>query len=901
MKVHLFGAASSPGCANYGMKFLASENEKEYPSAANFIKKNFYVDDGLISVESADEAIQLVKETQTVCAKGKLHLHKFISNNREVLESIPDCERASGVHDVNLSHGELPVQTVLGVKWNVNSDTFCFSGSLEEKPATRRGILSTVASVFDPLGFLAPFLLLGKKVLQGMCQRGIAWDEPLPKDLQPQWKNWLNDLKSLPKLQIPRCFAPEAFRKAQRVELHHFSDASSYGYGQCSYIRVVSEDTVHCSLIIGKARVAPTKVVTIPRLELTAAVVSAAVSSMLKEELELKVDQEYFWTDSKVVLGYIANEARRFHVFVANRVQRIRDTTDVAQWDYVDTDQNPADHASRGLKVADLINSNWFTGPKFLWEREIATLKTTPELMVGDPEIKTIQALQVNVVKEENFMDRFKRFSKWHTAVNVVARILRLAQKDKAPELITVEERRKASLVLVRLAQREAFKEEIQKLRQAKLSHNNQLFQLDPVLQEGVLRVGGRLKTASLPLDLKHPAILPKDGVVTHLILDHCHEKTQHQGRGQTLNELRANGYWIVGGSKVVANQIKQCVPCRRARRPTETQKMADLPVNRIDPSPPFSFCGMDCFGPFPTKQGRKESKRYGLIFTCLSSRAVHIEMLEDLTTDAFINALRCLIAIRGPVREIRSDQGTNFVGAKNEFSKTLKEMDKDRLAAYLAEKQCDLVMNVPDASHMGGVWERQIRTVRSVMTWALSKSTGRLNDASLRTFFYEAMSIINSRPLTIDSISDPKSEVPLTPNHVLTMKTSVPLPPPGKFVEEDLYTRKRWRRVQYLSEQFWCRWKREYLANIILRQKWHSPRRNVKIGDVVILREEGSPRNEWRLGRVLNVCTDDDGLVRKATIQIGNKKLGKQGQRLTNPTIIERPIHKLVVLVESN
>lgn len=304
---------------------------------------------------------------------------------------------------------------------------------------------------------------------------------------------------------------------------------------------------------------------------------------------------------------------------------------------------------------------------------------------------------------------------------------------------------------------------------------------------------------------------------------------------------------------------------------------------------------------PFLTKQGRKESKRYGLIFTCLSARAIHIELLEDLTTDAFINALRCFIAIRGAVRQIRSDQGTNFVGAKNELSKALKEVDKDRVTAYLAEKQCDLVMNVPDASHMGGVWERQIRTVRSVMSWVLSKSVGRLDDASLRTFFYEAMSIINSRPLTIDSISDPKGEEPLTPNHLLTMKTSVPLPPPGKFVAEDLYAKKRWRRVQYLTEQFWSRWKKEYLANITLRQRWHSPRRNVKIGDVVILREEGTPRNEWRLGRVLKVCTDDDGLVRKATIQIGNKKLGKEGQRLTNPSIIERPIHKLVVLVESN
>ncbi len=156
--------------------------------------------------------------------------------------------------------------------------------------------------------------------------------------------------------------------------------------------------------------------------------------------------------------------------------------------------------------------------------------------------------------------------------------------------------------------------------------------------------------------------------MITRLIVDHCHEKTQHQGRGQTLNELRANGYWVVGGSKVVANHIKQCVTCRKARRPTETQMITDLPANRVDPSPPFSYCGMDCFGPFLCKQGRKEHKRYDLIFTCFSSRAIHIEMLEDLTTDAFINALRCFIAIRGAVREIRSDQGTNFVGALEEL-----------------------------------------------------------------------------------------------------------------------------------------------------------------------------------------------------------------------------------------
>ncbi|KAK2887882.1 hypothetical protein Q8A73_019330 [Channa argus] len=763
MKVHLFGAASSPGCANYGMKYLASQNEKEYPAAANFIRKNFYVDDGLISVDSVNTAIHLVREAQSVCAKGKLHLHKFISNNRAVLETIPDSKRAGEIHDVGLNYDEYPGQTVLGIKWNVTSDTFSFKVNLDEKPATRRGILSTVASVFDPLGFLAPFLLLGKKILQEMCQRGIGWDEPLCKELKPQWESWLQDLKNLQQLQVPRCLVPFESSKIQRIELHHFSDASSLGYGQCSYIRVVSEDKVHCFLVIGKARVAPTKVVTIPRLELTAAVVSAVISSMLKEELELKIDQEYFWTDSRVVLGYINNEARR------------------------------------GLKVDELISSNWFTGPKFLWEREIVTQKSTPELLGG------------------------------------------------------------------------------------------------------ILRVGGRLKRASLPLDLRHPIILPKDGVITRLILDYFHGKTQHQGRGQTLNELRANGYWIVGGSKVVTNYLRQCVACRRARRPTETQRMADLPANRVDPSPPFSYCGMDCFGPLYTKQGRKEYKRYGLIFTCLSSRAVHIEMLEDLTTDAFINALRCFIAIRGTVRQIRSDQGTNFVGAKNELAKALKEVDKDILSTYMAERQCDFIMNAPDASHMGGVWERQIRTVRSVLSWALSQSAGRLDDACLRTFLYEAMSIVNSRPLTTDNLNDPKSLEPLTPNLLLTMKTSVALPPPGKFVAEDLYARKRWRRVQYLAEQFWSRWRKEYLVNLTLRQRWHSPRRNVKIGDIVIVKEEGVPRNEWKLGRVLDARMEEDGLVRKATVQIGNRELGEDGQRLVNPSVLERPIHKLVVLVENN
>ncbi|XP_039547061.1 uncharacterized protein LOC120492841 [Pimephales promelas] len=900
MKVHLFGASSSPGCANYGLKYLANMNESEYPLAAGFIRNHFYVDDGLVSLESVEVAIKLVKEAQAVCAKGKLHLHKFISNNREVLESISPCDHAAEVKNVDFHHDFLPVQNVLGVRWDVENDVFTFKVVLERKPATRRGILSMVASVYDPLGFLAPFVISGKKVLQEMCQKGISWDEPLPSELRPRWESWLNDLPNLGKVQIPRCFAPPNFGPILSIELHHFSDASSQGYGQCSYIRLMSESKIHCALVMGKARVAPIKVVTIPRLELTAAVISAAVSSTLKEELALRVDREYFWTDSQVVLGYINNEARRFHVFVANRVQRIREATDPRQWYYINTEENPADHASRGLTVEELISSNWLTGPRFLWEKEIFAKQGTLELSVGDPEVKAVQVLRTEIMTEVDFQQRLSRLSKWTTAVNVIARIQRLARKMKTPTSLNVEERRRASFTLIQLAQQDAFKEELNVLSQdsGRLPSSHPLYQLDPFMQDGIMRVGGRLRRACAPLELRYPAILPSNGLITYLVLAHYHQKIQHQGRGQTLNELRANGFWIMGGSKVVAHYIRQCVPCRRARRPPEQQRMADLPHDRTDPSPPFTYCGMDCFGPFYTKQGRKTHKRYGLLFTCLCSRAVHVEMLEDMTTDAFINALRCFLAIRGAVRHIRSDQGTNFMGARNELKKALREVSKERVAAYLAEKQCDFCLNAPSSSHAGGVWERQIRTVKGVMSSVLALSSGRLNDASLRTFFYEAMSIVNNRPLTVDGLSDPTSPEPLTPNHLLTMKSSVPLPPPGAFVKEDLYAKKRWRQVQYLSEQFWSRWRKEYLANISLRQRWHALRRNVQVGDIVIVKEEETPRNEWRLARVVEVCKADDGLVRKAKIQIGDRKLGKRGERLTKPSVIERPIQKLVVLV---
>ena len=325
---------------------------------------------------------------------------------------------------------------------------------------------------------------------------------------------------------------------------------------------------------------------------------------------------------------------------------------------------------------------------------------------------------------------------------------------------------------------------------------------------------------------------------------------------------------------------------------------MANLPKEKLQPSAPFSYCGYDCFGPIYVKDGRKELKRYGLIFTCMSSRAVHIEMLDNMTTDAFINGLRCFIAIRGAVRQLRSDQSTNFVGAINEMAKGLEEIDDERVRKYLKDNGCEMVMNVSGSSHMGGVWARQIRIVKNVLVALMKHANSRLDSSSLRTLFYEAMAIVNSRPLTVDNLNDPCGPEALTPNHLLTMKSKILMPFPGKFESEDIYARKRWRRVQYLADQFWTRWKKEYLSNLQIRQKWNKTHRNVQIGDIVLLKDEDLVRCQWKLAKVVQTMPSQDNLVRKVRLLMADDTLTNKGKRVNSASYLDRPIHKLAILV---
>ena len=557
--------------------------------------------------------------------------------------------------------------------------------------------------------------------------------------------------------------------------------------------------------------------------------------------------------------------------------------------------------------------------------------------------MKKASVLTTEVNNVAPFPDHFEasrldRTSSWYQAMKVIALCLRLksrfqrrefktpgkpgtrssAEVEKSVQRFTVAELREAEKAIIKCLQYEHFQTELQILcdlnvtdrvtnrsqvrkRNQGLRKTNSLYKLDPSMdQDGFIRVGGRIRRANVPDDVKHPVIIQRKGHLTELLIKHDHLKVNHMGRGMTHNELRQNGYWVINGSAGVARFISSCVTCRRLRRPTEQQKMACLPEDRLEPAPPFSYCAVDYFGSFIVKERRSEVKRYGVLFTCIGSRSVHLETANSLDSSSFINALSRFMSRSGSVR---SDQGTNFVGAQNELKAALSEMNQDHVQEHLLRNGCEWIafqMNMPLCSHMGGTWEHLIRSVRSALEPLLSKVGSQLDEETLRTLMTEVECIVNSRPLSVDYLCDAQAPEPLTPNHLLTMKPKRVLLPPGEFQRADVYCRKCWRRVQYFANQFWLRWRNEYLHMLQVQRKWIQPKRNLAVGDVVISKESKAARNKWPLGRV-QVYPSEDGLVRKVKLLMANGDLDDCGKRQSPPSFLDRPIHKLVLLLTTD
>ena len=531
------------------------------------------------------------------------------------------------------------------------------------------------------------------------------------------------NLQSLGHLRQPRCLKPPDFRDVVTAELHHFSDASSSGYGAVSYLRQINCDgRIHSSFVISKSRVTPMRELTIPRLELCAAVLAAKLDCMLRRELDIKLSRSVFWSDSMVVLHYIQNEDKRFHVFVANRIATIRSLSLPSQWRHVSSELNPADDASRGLTAEDMIHSTrWFSGPSFLWEAESECPSNPifrPESVENDPEVRREPVIYASVAADadrwvNDIFDRiFNRRSDWIKLKPDVAWILRakrfLLAKSKnlpTPDMkddISVSEIHQAEADIVKCVQHEAFSDDIHFLianqaesdKRCLKKQQSKIYRLEPEFTGGLLRVGGRLRS--------HPVILPRRHPVVGLVIRHYHLCSGQSGREHVLSLVRQH-YWIISARSSVRKVLSECMACRRMKTKPLCQKMSDLPRERISPGdPPFTYTGVDIFGPFAVKRGRTVLKRYGCLFTCFTVRAIHIEVVHTLETDSFLQALERFMCRRGEVKVIWSDNGTNFIGAANELRDSPQSLNQNKVNNFLRRRSIEWCFNTPTASHIG-------------------------------------------------------------------------------------------------------------------------------------------------------------------------------------------------------
>ncbi|XP_057695374.1 uncharacterized protein LOC130917729 [Corythoichthys intestinalis] len=877
-----FGTVSSPCCATFALQTHVINNSESNEDVRTAVTRCFYVDNWLQSLPSVQQAQSLANKLRRILEEGGFELRQWATSHPEVIKHLPlECtSESTKLWFTQNSHD--PQELALGLMWHCRSDTLCYkpAPSIREQP-TMRVIYKVLASQFDPLGYISPYITRAKILVQKLWTKKREWDDPnLPEDLLKAWTSWENELPQLTEISFPRCYTESTSHHSTCTRtVHIFSDASEQAYGSVSYLRTTHQDNVQVSFLAARSRVAPKKQLSMPRLELCGALSGAQLAAMLKRELTLEINEYIYWTDSTTVLTWLQSESCNYKVFVGTRIAEIQELTDPMAWRYVNSQNNPADDITRGKTLAYFKNHNhWNKGPDFLKQHH-SKWPVKPVILNNDiPEEmrKSVFCGQISNCTAHLLPDP-QQFGHFQELLETIARSLHgAANKDYSP---SAEDYRQAELTILRKAQCDSFPIEVEHLKAGRaVRPDSRLLKLSPEWDQEMelIRVGGRLRHCNLTTDSLHPVVLDPAHHITKLILKTYDQQLRHPGAERVFAEIRRR-YWILRGRQAVRKLQHECPECQKWRAKPETPKMADLPPARLRlHHPAFYSTGMDCFGPLEVKVGRRTEKRWGILYKCLTTRAVYIDLLTSLDVDAFLMSLRRLIARRGKPHEVYSDQGTNFKGGNAELQQTFNEL-APLLKSQLSSQQIDFHFNPPKAPHFGGVWEREIRSVKSALRTTLGVQV--VPEEVRRTVLVEIEGILNSKPLGYVSsdIADPD---PITPNTLLMGRHDSALPL-VVYPKSDLSSRKRWRHSQILSDQFWRCFTQNYLPTLQTRNKWTEDKDDLKVGTVVMVADPQSPRSLWPVGTVKTIMPGRDNKVRVAEVQVKDKLFVRPVARL--------------------
>ncbi len=875
----LFGNKASPNLSQKVLQTLC-ERETSFPQARETVEKSCYMDDCIDSRDSEKELVQLVIQLPTMLKKAGMTICKMYSNSRKAIAVIPPPLAAKGMsfEDKDLVFHS---QKVLGLVYNPAGDELTYDVRFDQPSAwreslglkvwTKRGILQTIASHYDPLGLAAPLTIGPRRFFQRVWSRELEWDDALDPALQENWEMELRSLLRMRDLSFPRWTGS---LKRLPPELHVYCDASSETYACALYLRTQNGEEVVTNLLAAKARVTSTKAQSVSRSELDACVLGARMARHYNAALELSAKRIFFYTDSTNALFWLTSPPKSLKVFVQRRVAEILALTEESSWGHVPTGDNPADVPTR---VVDEDFQSWLP----LWKYGPVPLQS--------PQYQFVPFQGQAHKVPDNYSDEIKetvllaqQASPYDFVHSLAGRLSVGRQCDGYRKLIRILEhicrafrgpqpdeawRARARNLFYRAAQSASFKEDLQRIAEDQgPDPGGSLPKWAPFLDDaGVLRSRSRLENcAHLDLEFKYPAILSVKDRLTRLMVESYHQTFKHPvGTSLMLAKLQRRCI-ILGLRRFAQDLTNSCVVCKKLNPGSPEQLMgpisADISGLR---QRAFAVIGIDFAGPFHLKgagRGLRAPIRSVLVITCLQTRAVHFEVCGDQTTYAVVMALIRFASLRGDPDVIYSDNQTSFLGTRKEIEDVYRgKQGKGPIWKTIT----------PRAPHQGGRWERMVKAMKRALK--VVGGSALLKEEEFVTILHQSADLLNSRPLSLGTSGNLSSA--LTPNHFLVGRIDTRLAG-GKVRNATKLLGIRYRYLEKTLDGLWARFMDEVLVLGREREKWRAPRENLRVGTPVLVLSAEPLKREWTLGLVTEVHQGSDGYVRSATVKTPTAEL---------------------------
>ena len=763
---------------------------------------------------------------------------------------------------------------------------------------TRRSVLSQLGQNFDPLGFGSPFFLKARLILQKLAVEKFDWDAEVPEGVVKEWNVWLHSLEMLKDFSLPRWYFLNAGLSSPgddvKYQLHGFSDASNVAFSSVIYLRRLVNGVPAVSFVFGKCKVvlANQNSWPIARKELVAALNTTKLLKQASEGLQISNCSNFFWCDSFTVLQWLKNPDLRLSKFITRRVDHILMLSSKTEWRFCPSNLNAADVGSRPDRISKIeARALWLKGPSFLRQHRLPLVDSEVAVtarrmnLSGDgvdvigrliERAPSLYQLQKRIAYLISFVDWFK--CKLRKGV-FVKPVLNAAYLERALLAVVkfVQSRVYGDAIcLTQEKSADALEEMLKKCQdtasptQKDLKELRSLKKYRPCVEgEGMLRLEGRLnKSLEISWATKHPLILPSKHPLTRLVVLFYHYRDCHCGVQHTLLSTRQK-IWIANGNSAVRRYLRDCGVCAIKRARPIRQLMSDLPLARLAANKkPFFHCGIDYLGPLTFVEGRSHRKAWGLPFTCMASRAIHVELVTALSLDEFLLAFTRFVDIRGQVDTIYSDNGSTFQAG----SRKLPELIESKvLNTSLRKKGINWEFIPPYAPAQGGAWEAMVKQFKIVLSNNLDTAMHKPKFVELLTYVGSAVRIVNERPL-IPLSDDPRDFTVITPASLLTpyLDQHVVV---GQPHDRDML-RRDYRFNLSLSQQFWKKWIAFYLPWLQGRKKWWRVSENLKPGQLVVMGslEDISRRGRYQLGRIEEVIPqirNGKPIVRRAKIAV--------------------------------